>query len=212
MSPGITFGSITTPFTVESWFYANANPIASRIVLLGSGGTGEEGSGPWLNNGLSILTLDNTQWKVDSSGVAQQPYIFPALLQNVWYYIAITRDTSGYVQMWLGTTPGGTATASSTGRQLLTAPDWDLTTPTYVVGTWPNTSTYNNNTFINNLRVTNTNLFSTNASTIPIPTANLTNVTGTQLLINDGDFVDQSGTQTLTQVCNMSSSMSNPFS
>jgi hypothetical protein len=211
MSPGISFGTNTTPFTVESWFYVNYDP-SYPIVLLGSGGTGTDGYAPYPNNGLTFKSSGPTSWRIDSSGTASQDFYFPTFLKNTWYYIAVSRDTLGYVQMWVGTTPNGSATSSISGRQLLNSSAWNLTSATLLIGAWTNTQSFNDNTYVNNLRVTNTNLYNTSLSTIPVPSANLTNITGTQLLINNGAFVDASGNQTLTKVSGVSSSLAQPFS
>jgi hypothetical protein len=208
MSSGIVFGSSTTPFTVEAFINSTYGPNGN-VVLLGAGSS--TGSAPFPNKGLTIINTTTTNWKVDSSGIAAQQFTFPLLAADIWYYLAVTRDTSGYIQMFLGTNTSGVATASLSGRQLLNISDWDLTTPTRQIGAWTNTNSYNFGTYINNLRVTNTNLFATNSATIPVPSSNFTAVTGTQLLINDGTFIDQTGNQTLTAVGTPSTSVLAPF-
>jgi hypothetical protein len=209
MNPGITFGSTTTPFTVECWFYIN---VLGNFVIVGSGGTGTNGTAPYPNSGLTVCCISLNQIKIDSSGLAAVPFSFSSnFIQNQWYYFAVSRDNSKNVQMWLGTTPGGTATASTSGVQNLTSSDWNLTSASLLVGAWTNTNSSCNNTFINNLRVTNTNLYNTSLTSIPIPTSNLSVIPGTQLLINNGEFIDQSGTQTFTTVSGITSSSQQPY-
>jgi hypothetical protein len=203
MSPGITFGSQTTPFTIEAWFYIAGTQ--DKVVVLGSCGTGPNGGAPYPNNGLSFLAQSGNEWKVDSSGVAAQIYSTATWSAGTWNYIAASRDASGYVQIWLN------GVASSTGRQSLTASTWNLSSPTYGVGAWTNTNSFTENNNLSNIRVTNTNLFNTSLSTIPIPTTNFELISGTQLLINTKTIVDQSGQQTLTQVGTITGSPLNPF-
>ena len=210
MSPGITFGSNVSPFTVEAWINAPTIPNGD-YCLLGSGGTGVNGTAPYPNQGLSITNTSLTSWKVDSSGTAAQQFTLPTMTANTWYYFVITRDSSSYVQMWMGTT--GTATASSSGRQLLNTVSWNFTSPTYLIGGWTNTNLFNTNPglIINNLRITNTNLFSTSSASLTVPSANFTSITGTQLLLNNGTYTDQSGTQSLTTVGSPQVSSLSPF-
>jgi hypothetical protein len=201
MDPGIIFGNTTQPFTIETWFKA---PIINQnIVILGSGGTGIGGGAPFADNGLSLLNNSLTEWKIDSSGKANETFIFPELAPNTWHYLAVSRDSSAFVQMWIGALGSGSATASTSGRVFLNddvndTTNWNLSSPTLQIAAWLNTGRFcDEGVFINNLRITNTNLFSTSAPSSSIPTAKFSAITGTQLLINDGTFIDKSGNQTL---------------
>lgn len=210
MSPGITFGTNTTPFTVEVWMNTSVG-LNGTGCLLGSGGTGTDGFSPYPSAGLTICNTSTTSWKVDSSGTAAQSFTLEEMSVGQWYYFAVTRDTSGYIQMWLGSAASGTATASTSGRQLLNTTNWDLVAPTLLIGAWTNTNRYNQGLLVNNLRVTNTNRFATTATTLAIPSTALTAIAGTQLLINNGEFIDQSANQTLTTVGTPTASTLSPF-
>jgi hypothetical protein len=231
MNNGITFGSSTTPFTIETFFYCTYNPNGYNVAILGSSSNIGVG-GTYNSNGLSIVNTSDTTWRFDSSGTAAQVFNFASpMVINTWYYIVVARDTFGYVQMWLGTKNSGVATSSiystsssftgnattptllsgtsPTGANLTTL--YNFSSPTYTIGCWANTSQYNNNTFINNLRVSNTCLYTIGAPSISIPTGNLTATASTKLLINNGAFIDQTGNQILTAYSGPSSSLLSPF-
>jgi len=207
MSPGITFGSQTTPFTIECWFYSTVPPASNQICIIG-------GAGGSSTNSITLYSnLNNSIFTLDSQGAANAPFTLPfTITQNVWYYIAVTRDTNSYIQLWIGTNTSGIATASTTTLAQYTTSGWNLNTASTYIGRWLNgVNPYNNGVYINNLRVTNTNLFTTSNPTIPVPTSNFTAITGTELLINTGSAIDQSNTQTITTIGSVPDSSLSPF-
>jgi hypothetical protein len=194
MTTGITFGSATTPYTIQAFFY----PTSNRVAIIGACGTGSNGTAPFPSNCLSIKAVDSqTKFNIDSSGQANPEFNFATGYNlNAWNHIAITRDSSGYTQIWLN------GVASSGGRQQLDSGTSNYFNPSRAIGAFVNQPVYNNTTKISSLRVTNTAEFNTAASTITVPTAALTQITGTQLLMNGKEFIDQSGVQTLTASTN----------
>jgi hypothetical protein len=233
MSPGITFGSTTTPFTIECFFYTNS--ATDSIVILGSGGTGVNGLEPYPNKGFSLYCNGNySSFTIDSSGEASLTFNFDTTIQtNTWYYLAVMRNNAANVQMWLGNVASGVANKSTTcnGYGLAspvstpialtgTSPNglvnysnvWNLSSPTYIIGSWVNTLRYNNNTIINNLRVNNNSIYNVNANSLSIPTTNFTSTNAvTKLLINNGNIIDQSNTQTITVVSGVTGVSNSPF-
>jgi hypothetical protein len=185
MSPGITFGGPNAPFTIEAWFKTEYSPGGESIVIIGAGS----------NKGLSLLSVPGggySQWKLDSQAWSAVIFQFaqtPSL--NEWHYIAATRDSAGYMQIWLD------GVASSSGRtNLSNANTPDFTGLTSQIGAWTGNTRYNQGTYISNLRVTNTNMFDTTDSALTVPTSPFGVVTGTMLLMNTATLTDSSATPT----------------
>jgi hypothetical protein len=211
LSPGIVVGgTTTTPFTVEGWFYSTVTPgTNSGPVLLST----DTGSGtPSYAKALTINIGSTTQIIVDSNGAAQQAFDFAeTMLVNTWYYVAVSRDSSGYLQAWLGKDGDANATVSTTAR-LDTSGNaaWELTGLSNCIGAFVPAGRYTTG-YISNLRVDNTSLYTTTAATIPVPTAPFAELAGTVFLQNDDTLTDQTGTQTLAAVGTAAGDALNPF-
>ena len=215
MTPGIEVGGTsTTPFTVEGWFYSTVTPgTNSGPVLLST----DTGSGtPAYAKALTINVANTSarQIVVDSNGAAARTFEFVGQadwLANTWYYVAVTRDASGYIQAWVGKDGDATATASTTGRFATSGnAAWNLTGKSNCIGAFVPASRYTTG-YISNLRVDNTSLFATTAATIPVPTQPFTALVGTVFLQNDDTLTDQTNTQTLTSVGTAAGNALNPF-
>ena len=212
MSPGLAVGTTTTsPFTVEGWFYSTVNPgTDSGPVLLST----TTGSGtPAYYKALTVNVNSSTQVVVDSNGAAATAFDFAqTMVINAWYYLAVSRDTSGYIQVWMAKKGDATAAASTTGRydSAGAGAAWELTGLSDCIGTFVPANRFTTG-YISNLRVTNTNLYTTTDATIAVPTAPFTEVTGTVLLVNDTTLTDQTGNQTLTAVGTAAGNALNPF-
>jgi hypothetical protein len=211
LSPGIVVGGTpTTPFTVEGWFYSTVTPgTNSGPVLLST----DTGSGtPSYAKALTINVSTTTQIIVDSNGAAQQAFNFAeTMLVNTWYYVAVSRDSSGYLQAWLGKDGDANATASTTGRVSVGGiAAWNLTGLSNTIGAFVPANRYTTG-YISNLRVDSTGLYATTAATIPVPTATFAKLAGTVFLQNDATLTDQTGTQTLAGVGTAAGNALNPF-
>lgn len=210
LTPGIVVGGTsTTPFTVEGWFYSTVAPgTNSGPVLLST----DTGSGtPSYAKALTINISSTTQIVVDSNGAAQQAFNFAeTMLVNTWYYVAVTRDSGGYMQVWLAKDGDANATASSTGRQQLITAAWELTGLSNTIGAFVPAGRYTTG-YISNLRVDNTGLYATTDATIPVPTEPFVEIAGTVFLQNDDTLTDQTETQTLAAVGTASGNALNPF-
>ena len=211
LTPGIVVGgTTTTPFTVEGWFYSTVTPgTNSGPVLLST----DTGSGtPSYAKALTINVSTPTQIIVDSNGAAQQTFDFAeTMLVNTWYYVAVTRDSSGYIQAWLGKDGDANATVSTTAR-LDTSSNaaWELTGLSNTIGAFVPAGRYTTG-YISNLRVDSTGLYATTAATIPVPTEPFEELAGTVFLQNDDTLTDQTGTQTLAAVGSAAGNALNPF-
>jgi hypothetical protein len=210
LTPGIVAGATsTTPFTVEGWFYSTVTPgTNSGPVLLST----DTGSGtPSYAKALTINVSTPTQIIVDSNGAAQQAFNFAeTMLVNTWYYVAVSRDSSGYIQVWLGKDGDANATASTTGRQPLNTAAWELTGLSNTIGAFVPAGRYTTG-YISNLRVDSTGLYATTAATIPVPTEPFEELAGTVFLQNTDELTDETGTQTLTAVGTAAGNALNPY-
>jgi hypothetical protein len=210
LSSGIVVGSTsTTPFTVEGWFYSTVTPGTNSGPVLLS--TNTASSNPTYAKALTINISSTTQIIVDSNGAASQAFNFAeTMLVNTWYYVAVTRDSSGYIQVWLGKDGDANATASTTGRRPLNNDNWNLTGLSNCIGAFVPAGRYTTG-YISNLRVGTTALYATDAATIPVPTEAFTELASTVFLQNDDTLTDQTGTRTLAAVGIAAGDDFNPF-
>jgi hypothetical protein len=211
LTPGIVVGGTsTTPFTVEGWFYSTVTPgTDSGPVLLS---TDTSNATPAYAKALTVNIGSTTTIVVDSNGAAQQAFNFAeTMLVNTWYYVAVTRDSGGYIQVWLGKDGDANATVSTTARLDTSAnAAWELTGLSNTIGAFVPAGRYTTG-YISNLRVDSTSLYATTAATIPVPTAPFAELAGTVFLQNDDTLTDQTGTQTLAAVGSAAGDALNPF-
>lgn len=211
LSPGIVVGGTsTTPFTVEGWFYSTVEPgFFSGPVLLS---TDTSSATPAYAKALTVNVGSTNQIIVDSNGADAVAFNFAqTMLINTWYYVAVTRDSSGYIQVWMGK-DGDTNAAASTSGRYATSGDaaWDLTGLSNTIGAFVPANRYTTG-YISNLRVDSTNLYTTTDATVPVPTAPFEELAGTVFLQNDTTLTDQTGTQTLAAVGTAAGNALNPF-
>jgi hypothetical protein len=210
LTPGIVVGGTsTTPFTVEGWFYSTVTPGTNSGPVLIS--TDTASTNPAYIKALTINVSTPTQIVVDSNGAAQQAFNFAeTMLVNTWYYVAVSRDSSGNLQVWLGKDGDVNATASTTGRQPLNTTAWELTGLSNTIGAFVPAGRYTTG-YISNLRVDSTGLYATDAANIPMPTEPFAELAGTVFLQNTDELTDETGTQTLTAVGTAAGNALNPF-
>jgi hypothetical protein len=211
LSPGIVAGSTsTTPFTVEGWFYSTVTPGTNSGPVLLSTDTGS--ANPTYAKALTVNIGSATQIVVDSNGAAAQTFSFAeTMLINTWYYVAVTRDSSGFIQVWLGKDGDATATASTTGRVSVSGNvAWNLTGLSNCIGAFVPAGRFTTG-YISNLRVDSASLYATTAATIPVPTEPFAELAGTVFLQNTAALTDETGTQTLTAVGTAAGDALNPF-
>jgi hypothetical protein len=202
LSPGITLGgTYQQPFTVEGWFKANNPGINSGPVLLS---TSQPASNPSYIRALTINVATPTQIRVDSNGENSTPFDFAeTMLPDTWYYVAVSRDSSGFMQAWLGKEGDPTATASISGRYNCSVDDiaWALSGISDIIGRFIPANRDSELDYISNVRVTNTNLYDTTGVTIEIPSQTFSLVSGTQFLLTPlpiaGLPIDVSGNQSI---------------
>jgi hypothetical protein len=187
--------------TVEGWVYMTSNPATNRFVLVGGGG----------NRGISIYnglygSANATTITIDYESAGDYQFTVPTMVANVWYHIAVSRDASNSMSLWLnGVRAGNPANLS-----------FNFISNNYSIGAWPTQGMYSNDVYISNVRITTTNVYNVASPTITVPTAPLTNIAGTQLLMNTkfgATWLVDSSSNNITMVDNGSPSSSNyePF-
>jgi len=202
LTPGIVVGgTYQSPFTVQGWFYSGDTPgTDSGPVILS---TDTSSATPAYAKALTINVTSTTQIVVDSNGATSRTFdLAQTLIANAWYYVAVSRDTSGFLQVWLGKQGDASAAASTSGRFDCNADTsgWALTGLSNCIGAFVPAGRYSANDYISGIRVTNTNLFTTTDATIPMPTQTFGGVTGILFLQSPTGLSDLTGNQTLTSV------------
>lgn len=212
LSPGIILSSTyQSPFTVEGWFYSGDTPGTNSGPVLLSTTTGS--GTPAYAKALTVNVTSTTQIVVDSNGAAATTFTMAqTMLANTWYYLAVSRDTNGFIQVWLGKTGDASAAASTSGRFDCSASTsaWALTGLSDCIGAFVPASRYSASDYISSIRVTNTNLYTTTDATIPMPTTTFTNVSGTLFLQSPTDLTDLTANQTLASVGSAAYSSTGP--
>ncbi len=186
--PSATWTTLAGTFTVEFWALWTMAPATAGSFM------GVQTNGGW------TLYNDNTRITPNIFGtgnIFNSTFSPSSIIPGKWYHIAVTRDSSNLMTMWVdGVSVGSTTTSAS-----------------YTQGAWAIHSPGNVNLlngFISNLRVTNTTLYTT---TFTPPTSPLTAVSGTQLLTcQSRNFADNStNAATLTAFNTVAVRSFNPF-
>jgi len=212
LAPGIVVGgTYQSPFTVQGWFYSGDTPgTDSGPVLLS---TTTASTTPAYARALTINVGSTTQIVVDSNGAAATTFnLAQTLVAASWYYLAVSRDVSGFMQIWLGKTGDASAAASTSGRfncSVDTA-GWALTGLSNCIGAFVPAGRSSATDYISGIQVTNTNLYTTTDATIPMPTQTFGYVAGILFLQSPTNNTDLTGNQTLTEVGSAAYSSTGP--
>ena len=212
LSPGIVVGgTYQSPFTVEGWFYCGDSPGTNSGPVLLSTTTGS-GTAAYAR-ALTINVSSSTQIIVDSNGAAATAFDFAQTITvGAWYYLAVSRDTSGFMQAWLGEQGDASAVASSTGRFDCSANTaaWALDGISDCIGAFVPANRFSADDNVSGVRVTNTNLYTTTDATISMPAETFGYVPGIRFLQSPNDLTDLTGNQTLTSVSSAAYSADGP--
>ena len=187
MSPGISPGA--QPFTIELWLKTGST-VKGGSILGNSANSG----------GLSFILDNATKMHTDGFNQSATNFTLPITLQpNTWYHIALVRDGSNNETVWING-------ARSTSGQQIDNRNYN-STATGINWAHCRHCVEGNSIFagerITNLRVlVGTALYNTASATITVPTAPLTAIANTKLLLlanSAGTMtVDTSGNQTIT--------------
>jgi hypothetical protein len=195
--------TLGTTCTFECWFRTTSNPATSKFVLLG--GSGNRGLNIY-NGAYGQSSYSATVISLDWETADNRLFTVPTMAANTWYHLAATFN-AGTATLWLN------GTRSSTGT---IATGWNFQSQTYRIGAWVSQSTYSQNVYISNPRLTNSAVYDVTQTTITVPTAPLTAIANTQLLLNttnNANFLKDSSTNniTITNTGGVVSSSLNPF-
>jgi len=168
-APSAAWTTLAGTFTVEFWINWLVAPGATSGSFMGV-----QSNGGW------TLYADGTRISPNVYGtgnIFNSTFTQSSIVAGRWYHIAVTRNSSNLMTMWVDGVSVGSATTSTT----------------YTQGAWAIFSPGNVgllNGYISNHRVTNTCLYTT---TFTPPTTPLTAVSGTSLLTCQSNrFIDNS--------------------
>lgn len=209
MSPGISFGN--NDYTLEFWFKLPIMTSGNFFTMPIFGPTAPGGLGCDLlyRTDFSLYQITINQLAGGSSSGFSLPV---NLIQDTWYYVAVVRSAT-VGTLWLGATPGGSASRSGSGT---IADSRNYTGITNLLGRDDGFGQAINTLQVTNVRIINGSaLYNPTNTTITIPSAPLTDVTNTELLYlasSAGNLTtDTSGTQTLTATGTPTWSSSTPY-
>ena len=212
--PGFALG--TGAYTIEGWFYNNANYTSQRALVAPQNPGGAA-------NALSLFTLDAQSFQLDAyGGGGGRSYGFPSntLQINQWQYIILNRNSDQRETMWVGTfvntsslvtcsraTSASGGTSPSGGSQInnLNYSGVCNNIGKFYGGYWPG--------FITNLRATvGTAVYDSTSATVTAPTQPLTSLANTQyLMLGAAVTTDTSGVQTVTNNGTVTQTATKPF-
>jgi hypothetical protein len=215
LAPG--FALSTSAYTIEGWFYNNANYTSTRALVAPQHPSGAAGA-------LSLFTNDAQSFTLDSyGGLGVRTYTFPAntLQVNQWQYIILNRNASTSIEtMWVGTfvdntslvtcsratsCTGGSSISGGTQVNTLNYSGVCNNIGKYYGGYWPG--------FITNLRATvGSAVYNSTSATVTAPSEPLTSLANTKyLMLGAAVTTDTSGTQTVTNNNTVTQSATKPF-
>ena len=203
LSPGVVVGGVGdtgyNPFTIDAWVKFSEDPATHYQFILG---TSEMYNGDYNDNGFSLFVGDGqpapsaTKITIDCLQVSNTQFDVPALTTDTWYHIAVARNSSGIVSVWVN------GVRSTTGARGLEGGPVAFTGVTDQIGSWSYNGTTQMLGNVGQVRiVTDNNIYDPNDSTITVPTADLQEVTGTQLLLlmkSSDQYGDDTGNNTLS--------------
>jgi hypothetical protein len=210
------FALSTGAYTIEGWFYNNADYIAQRAFVAPNHPGGAAGA-------LSLFNTDAQSFLLDSyGGLGTRTYTFPSntLQINKWQYIILNRNSDQRETMWVGTfvntnsyvtcsratsCANGTSIVGGTQINTLNYSGVCNNIGKFYGGYWPG--------FITNLRATvGTAVYDSTSATVTAPSAPLTSLANTKyLMLGAAVTTDTSGTQTVTNNGTVTQSATKPF-
>jgi Concanavalin A-like lectin/glucanases superfamily len=167
-------------FTVEAWVYYTGTPVNSRIVGLGTGAVGGSTYTGWTFNINSSLSAINW-YRYDGSTETNLNVAYTFSL-NTWYHVAAVRNGSSNLSIYVnGARVYNNASASVSYNNI-------NSDPLYVGAIYDGAGGVSWKYFpgyISNVRVVaGTAVYDPSVATLTVPTAPLTAITNTSLLLN----------------------------
>jgi hypothetical protein len=106
-NPNLRIG--TNPFTVECWVYLTSLAVAPRLIQKRTyNGTG---GGSWA---LDVLTNGSVTFSELATPTTLITTAAGALTLNTWYHVALTRDSSNVLRLFINGVSAGTTSPTST--------------------------------------------------------------------------------------------------
>jgi hypothetical protein len=169
IATGVAFGA--GAYTIECWF--NANAFGSYYTIIGNGGT----------NAMTLSVDSATAVKIDQTNVGSTTFTVATMALNTWHHLVVVRNASNVTTVFVDGVRSSTGTATLSNNFSVTSKAIGFTSGG---GYW--------NGFISNLRcVVGTAVYDPTQTSITVPTAPLTAISGTQLLTcQSSTFVDNS--------------------
>jgi hypothetical protein len=211
------FALSTGAYTIEGWFYNNANYTAQRGLVAPQHPSGA-------SNALSLFTNDEQSFTLDAyggGGVRTYNFSTNTLQVNKWHYIILNRNAITQVEtMWVGTfvnasslvtcsratsCSGGTSISGGTQVNTLNYSGVCNNIGKFYGGYWPG--------FITNFRATvGSAVYNSTSATVTAPIAPLTVLTDTKYLMRGAVVtLDSAGLQTVTNNGTVTQSATKPF-
>ena len=184
-------------FTVECWVNVPSKTTASNYT--------DAFLAQYQSNGNLIIGSKSNVVRV-WMGSSEVRVGTVGIVGNGWHHIALTRNSSGSVRLFVDGSADGAAFTNST--------DFSQNLENFEIGSWDNGANSALNGNISNLRVVKgTAVYDPSASTITVPTSSLTAIANTSLLTCQSNrFVDNStNSHTLTPSGQTAVSAFGPF-
>jgi hypothetical protein len=159
---GSTVG--TAAYTFECWFYTPS--FGSSQTLIGPNSTS--------NGGYGFNIASSTSLSIDNYGIAANNFTVPTIAANAWNHVAVVRNGSGVTTVFLNGVRSSTGTITDNNNY------GDVKSIGY---TSSGVNRYFNG-YISNPRYVTSAVYDPTQTTITVPTAPLTAITNTQLLLS----------------------------
>ena len=159
---GSTVG--TAAYTFECWFYTPS--FGSSQTLIGPNST--------TNGGYGFNVASATSLSIDNYGIAANNFTVPTIAANAWHHVAVVRNGSGVTTVFLDGVRSSTGTITDTNNY------GNVKSIGYT------SSAVNRyfNGYISSPRYVTSAVYDPTQTTITVPTAPLTAITNTQLLLS----------------------------
>jgi hypothetical protein len=187
----------TQAFTFECFFYTASNGLQTLL-----GATSAGAMSIWLfGDGVNPVTTI----QIDRSYVDAAQYTVSPITINTWHHIAVTRDSSNNMSIFLD---GVKATGSTSNTT-------NYTGPSGLIGAVAGSAYYFTGYLTQIKLAVGSNYYNPTASSISVPTTSLTTSANTKLLLTvatSGAYLtDISGTQTISNISVVAYGTVSPF-
>ena len=197
-SDALSFPALTSfgtgAYTAEMWIKFTSTPSSNALIFQGNSGLGL-----YINSSLDQVFI--VKW---GDGTGTKVFYIPALSTGTWYHLAVVRDSSSRAQLFIDGSKSINAYVTDNNN--------------YTSGITSLVTGGAGGKFVgklSNIRITNTAIYDPTVTSFTKPSAPLTDVSGTLLLLNTkttAPLTDSSSfAHSLTESGNPTSSTDNPF-